>query len=134
MKKSFIDEVRKLRPAPQVYAGLSSLGNKFTSEAQILKRVTEVFNVTEEEIKSPYRKHKYVQARTAYSVILRRDLGYKMREIAELLERDHSSIVCSIGRHDDWMRFYKIYIDLYELLTTRCVGIKRLNDENSTMV
>jgi len=77
----------------RIYPGLSY--NIYDTRSA-MKAVSEMFNVSTEEIKSKSRKRNIADARFIYCYITKKKLHYTLDVIGKTINRDHSSIVHSI--------------------------------------
>jgi chromosomal replication initiator protein len=77
------------------------LNRKTISDREIIERVCFEFGCTEEELLSDNRERRFVVARDTVAFLLRKHLGFTLKSIATLLNRDHSTILIALRRVDD---------------------------------
>lgn len=65
---------------------------------QLLSAVADVFHISTEELSSSVRKKEFVLARHVAMYILKEHKGLGIMKIAELFEKDHSSVVYAVTR------------------------------------
>lgn len=82
-------------------------------ESSVVKAVTDVFGITEEELKGKSNKRKYVYARTVTAIFLR-SAGFSLRETGNAVGRDHSTICRYEGVSFQTLQCqYSDFMDIY---------------------
>jgi chromosomal replication initiator protein len=76
-----------------VYPGLSY--NIYDANSA-MKAVSQVFDISEKEIKSRSRKRNIADARFIYCYITKKKLHYTLNAIGSTINRDHSSVIHAI--------------------------------------
>ena len=114
----------KISVAPHIYVGLQKTAKNKVSKRyhvmygmtykRILALTSEAFGVSLVEAMSRSRMHEAVCARRAYIAISRYHLGSSYNTIGMLIERDHSTVLHNLRRHNDWMQVYPEYAGIYE--------------------
>jgi chromosomal replication initiator protein len=81
------------------------LGKDFKSKrekikpALVIKKVAKEFEVTAKDIKGPRRTAELALARQVCMYLLRQELGYKLEEVAQILERkDHTKVMHAVDK------------------------------------
>lgn len=67
---------------------------------QDVEAVARIYRVKADEVMSHSRRDRAVKARQAVMWMLRYFRGWSYMEIGRLMNRDHSTVVYGIGRHD----------------------------------
>jgi chromosomal replication initiation ATPase DnaA len=101
------------KTAPHIYAGLSFAKVEELSTEEILKKVSEVFDVKPEDITGKSRRHEYVMARRAFCAFLSRSTHITRQKLGKYIDRDHSSVVHTLKKHNEWMQYYPQYSEKY---------------------
>jgi chromosomal replication initiator protein len=74
----------------RIYPGLTY--NIYDTKSA-MKAVTQIFNVTAEELMSKSRKRHIAEARFAYCYITRKKLYYTLDVIGKTVNRDHATVI-----------------------------------------
>lgn len=98
---------------PYTFMGLKQM-KEFTPE-EIIVFYCKVFGMNKQFLLSKVRKTKYCNARSVISNILRNEKNYTLVSISKLLNRDHSTIIWAIRRHDDLMQYDLVYKENYTM-------------------
>jgi hypothetical protein len=124
-------------PSPYVYPGLivgpaikneikkSARYYKFTlNKEEILEIISEECGVNVHDVMKKVRKTELVKVRHIYSAILRKYYGFSYPKIAEIMDKDHTTIIHSV---DTFRNRYINEVD-YRNLTNKIydrIGIQR---------
>lgn len=123
-------KAEKNKTAPHIYAGLSFAKVEDLTIEEVLKKVAEVFEVEPEDITGISRRHKYVMARRAFCAFLSRSTHVTRQKLGEYINRDHSSVVHTLKKHNEWMVYYPQYSEKYGKLLSSLYVLegKTVND------
>ncbi len=99
---------------------LKSTLHQENSVFELLFKISErIFEVTKDQIQSSNRKQKYCDVRTMIAYIVRSNTLATLRKIGDMLgNRDHSSVLHYIKKHEDLMVYDYDYRQMYFALLT----------------
>ncbi len=107
---------------------LPKITRNFVSiKAQVLKE----FNVTYDDIKSSTRLANVVKARTLLVNILRVE-NHSLYEIGAYVNRDHATVIHSLGRHKSLMKTNHSYNRIYNIFHDCHIAKCKVSQQAST--
>jgi chromosomal replication initiation ATPase DnaA len=111
----------KVSISPYVFPGLKDLNeykkkHKFyrdrMTREEVLSIVSKSCGVTVNMIVSRCRERKSVDARYMFIAMMRSEFGYSLKEIGNMLNRDHTTILHALNTYHDRCLVYKDYHDV----------------------
>lgn len=98
-----------------------------SKKVQTIKSVISDYFGVDMDIVTRCRTH--VRARQMYFAYLRKETGMSLIEISKTLEhrRDHSTIICALKRHEDYLIFEKDYKIDYQNIES--IIFSKLNEQ-----
>ena len=99
---------------------LKSLGQLIDyrdNSSRIIGRVAKHYNITSKELCGKSRKHEFTHARHLTMFILKEQGALSVMKIAELFERDHSSVVYAISKISKMLKADKRFVKIVHQLS-----------------
>ena len=81
------------------------------------------------QINSKTRRREYVEARAIYFKLLRDNTRMSLANIGKTMSRDHATVLHSVRRVDDWIKYDKQMRQDYNILNDRVKHAIMLNPE-----
>lgn len=103
------------------------------AEIEILfKLIEEKTGYTREQLGSPRGNRDQTHARRAFCAIARKLLNLTFKEIGNILNRDHSTIIYALARHKTEIDLYEDYQKVYKSLYQQLEALYLVRVEFST--
>lgn len=81
--------------------------------AKVLDMVSDVCDISRDQIKGRYRGREVVNARRIYAVLCRLHLGLSLQLIGKFIKKDHASILYYTNDHTSLLKYDSVYRDKY---------------------
>jgi len=107
--------------------------NKENEIQILLKLIAEKTEYSLDDLRGPSRKRELIHVRRAFFAIARKLLGLSFQKIGDVLEKDHSTVMHSLSRHNAEIDVYddysKVYKKLYDSLSVLYLARTEYNVE-----
>ena len=111
------DETLNVTLAIRELKSLGQLIDYRDNSSRIIGRVAKHYKITAEELCGKSRKHEFTQARHLTMYILKEQGALSVMKIAELFERDHSSVVYAISKISKMLEEDKSFVKIVHQLS-----------------
>lgn len=82
----------------------------------ILDAIKDVLGMSHEQLASPIRTRQYATGRSFYCYFVRKYLGWSLTEIGQDINRDHTTVIYNLDKHENYCTTEELFSSFNESL------------------